>query len=202
MFKELKKDFNKVFTTSIFTSVVFIALGVFLLVRPDTIIRIISNIIGIIILLLGAFSLGKYFSIKEKKVDYNLIYGTICMIIGLVIILNPNALATLIPFVLGFWIIINSIVKIQYSLDLKAHNNKAYVPTLVIGLLTLVWGLILIFNPFGGAVAVTQLIGIFIIVYSILDMTDSVILHKNVKDISKSVKKSIKRAKKVIEEED
>lgn len=202
MIKQLKKDFNKIFTTSILTSVVFIALGIFLLTKPDTTIKIISYTIGIIIILLGAISFGKYFSGKKDGIDFSVIYGVLSMVMGLIIILNPTALATLIPFVLGFWMIINSIIKIQYSLDLKNYDNNAWIPTLVIALLTLVWGLILVFNPFGGAMAITQMIGIFIIIYSILDIVESSILHKNIKDMGKNIKKEIKHAKKIIEEED
>ncbi len=201
MFKQLKKDFNKIFTTSILTSVVFAFLGIFLLAKPDTTIRIISYTLGILIILLGAVSFGKYFSDKKRSLDFNLIYGVLSMIMGLVIILNPNALATIIPFVLGFWMVINGIIKIQYSLDLKKYDNNAWTPTLVIALLILIWGLILVFNPFGGAIAITQLIGIFIIVYSILDIVESTILHRNIKEASKSIKKEIKKAKKIIEEE-
>ncbi len=201
MFKKIKKDFNRIFTTSILTSIIFIAFGVFLLSRPDTTLKIISYTLGIVIILLGSISFGKFFSSKREHMDFNLIYGILSIIMGLIIILNPTALATLIPFVLGFWILINSIIKIQYSLDLKKYDNRAWIPTFTIGLLTLVWGLILIFNPFAGAMAITQMIGIFIIVYSILDIVESFILHKNIKDISKSIKKEVKHVKKIIDEE-
>ncbi len=204
MMKQLKKDFNKMFTTSILTSIIFIAFGIFLLLRPDTTIRIISYTIGIILILLGAFSLGKYYSDnKEKKsIDFNLIYGILSIIVGLVMILNPTALATLIPFVLGFWIVINGVIKIQYALELKKNKNDAWVATIVIALLILIWGLILVFNPFSGAIAITQLIGIFIIIYSILDIVESTLIRKNLKDMGKTIKKEIKKAKKIIEEED
>lgn len=201
MLNSIKKYYNKFFTTSIITSIVFIALGMFLFLKPETTISTISYIIGIVILLLGAFSVVKHFSDKEQNsFDFSLVYGILSIIVGIVIIVNPTALAKIITFVLGFWIVINSIIKIQYSLDLKKYNNNAWIPTLVIGLLTLIWGLILVFNPFGGALDITKLIGLFIIIYSILDIVECVILNKNIKDIKKEVKKIEKKAKKIIEE--
>ena len=187
--KELKKNFNKIFLTSIITSILFIAFGIFLLIKPDTTLKIISYTIGIIMLLLGAFSFSKYISEKEKSINFNLIYAVICIVMGLVLILNPTALATIIPFILGFWIIINSVIKMQYALELRNNENSAWVLTLVISLLILIWGLVFVFNPFAGAMAITQMIGIFIIIYSVLDLVDSVIIHKNVKDICKTIKK-------------
>lgn len=199
--KELKKNFNKIFLTSIITSILFIAFGIFLLIKPDTTLKIISYTIGIIMLLLGAFSFSKYISEKEKSINFNLIYAVICIVMGLVLILNPTALATIIPFILGFWIIINSVIKMQYALELRNNENSAWVLTLVISLLILIWGLVFVFNPFAGAMAITQMIGIFIIIYSVLDLVDSVIIHKNVKDICKTIKKEIKTTKKIIDEE-
>lgn len=199
MLESMKKNFNKFFTTSIITSVVFIALGMFLFFKPETTIATISYTLGIIILLLGAFSFAKYFQRdKEVGIDFSLIYGILSIIFGIIIILNPNALATIIPFVLGFWVIVNSIIKIQYSLDLKKYENNAWIPTLIIGLLTLVWGLILVFNPFAGALVITKVIGLFLIIYSILDIVECAILHKNIKDITKNIKKEVK---KIIEED-
>lgn len=205
MLKTIKKNYNKFFTTSIITSIVFLALGIFLFLKPETTISTISYIIGIIILLLGAFSISKYYTNKNKSnIDFSLIYGILSIIVGIIIILNPTAIATIITFVLGFWIVINSIIKIQYSLDLKNHDNKAWLITLIIGLLTLIWGLVLVFNPFGGALDITKLIGLFIIIYSILDIVECFILNKNIKDITKDIKKEFKKvtkkAKKIIEE--
>ena len=194
MIKEIEKSFSKVFITSMLSSVIFIAIGIFLFTKPETTISTISYILGIIIILLGSFSFGKYFQSRAEgnKFNFNLIYGTLSIIIGLILILNPTALATLIPFVLGFWMVINSAVKIQYSLNLRQYENKVWIPTFIIGLFTLICGLIMIFNPFEGALLITKMIGLFIIIYSILDIVEAFLLNKNIKYIMKNGKIIIK----------
>jgi len=194
MFKEIEKGFSKVFVSSILSSVIFVALGIFLFTKPETTISTISYVLGIIIILLGSFAFGKYFQSREEgsKFNFSLIYGVLSFIIGLILILNPTALATLIPFVIGFWMVINSTVKIQYSLNLKQYENKAWIPTFVIGLLTLICGLVMIFNPFEGALLITKMIGLFIIIYSILDIVEAFLLNKNIKNITKYNKIIIK----------
>lgn len=194
MFKEIEKGFSKIFITSILSSVIFIALGVFLFSKPETTISTISYILGIIIILLGSFAFGKYFQTRQdgNKFSFSLIYGVLSMVIGLILILNPTALATLIPFVIGFWMIINSTVKIQYSLNLKQYESKAWIPTFIIGLLNLICGLVMIFNPFEGAVLITKMIGLFIIIYSILDITEAFLLNKNINKVVKKGKIIIK----------
>ena len=189
MFKKIEKAFSKVFISSILSSVIFVALGIFLFTKPETTISTISYILGIIIILLGSFAFGKYFQSREDgfKFSFSLLYGVLSFVIGLILIINPTALATLIPFVIGFWMITNSTVKIQYSLNLRQYENKAWIPTFIIGLLTLICGLVMIFNPFEGALVITKMIGLFIIVYSVLDIIEAILININIKKLTNTI---------------
>ena len=188
------ESFKRLFRMSIFTSIFFIALGLFLVIKPDTTITAISYIIGGIIMVTGITFLIKYFSNREQYGLFSgdLIFGVLSIVIGLVLILNPTALAKVIPFIIGVWILISSVTKIEYSMQLKSIDNRAWVYTMIIAIITFSWGLLLIFDPFGGAMAITQIIGIFILVYAILDFIEIFIIRKNLKDIKKEVKEAIK----------
>ncbi|MCI8446006.1 MAG: hypothetical protein HFH31_00770 [Bacilli bacterium] len=188
------ESFKRLFRMSIFTSIFFIALGLFLVIKPDTTITAISYIIGGIIMVTGITFLIKYFSNREQYGLFSgdLIFGVLSIVIGLVLILNPTALAKVIPFIIGVWILISSVTKIEYSMQLKSIDNRAWVYTMIIAIITFIWGLLLIFDPFGGAMAITQIIGIFILVYAILDFIEIFIIRKNLKDIKKEVKEAIK----------
>ena len=56
--------------------------------------------------------------------------------------------------------------------SLKKTNSKEYIKPLVVNIITLILGLILIFNPFKGAETIIRIIGGFMIVYSLLDIFD------------------------------
>ncbi len=198
----MKQELKRMWTSSILSACGFILLGLFLLLKPETTISMISYILGTIILLLGAFAFARY--IKNREIggmfNFNLVYGIICVVAGLVLVFNPTALASLIPFVLGIFIVVNSALKVQYAVELKHYDNKMWMTTLILSFITLVCGVILIFNPFEGAVVLTQVIGIFIIIYSVLDVIECYIIKKNLKGIQKLVEEvdNIKEA--VIEE--
>lgn len=183
------EHFKKLFRMSIFTSIFFIMIGLFLILKPETTITTISYILGAIIMVTGIIFLIKYFSNKEMYGVFSgdLVYGVMSTIVGLILILNPTAIAKIIPFILGIWIIISSVTKIQYSLQLKAYNNKAWVTTMIIAGITFIWGLLLLFDPFEGAMVITQIIGLFILVYAILDLVEVSIIKKNLKDLKKEV---------------
>lgn len=60
-------------------------------------------------------------------------------------------------------------------------------------------GIVLIFNPFKGAVLLTRIVGIFILIYSVLDLISTFVISKTFKKIQNSIEENIKDAD-VIEE--
>jgi len=187
---------KKLFVSSMISSVILIIVGLFLVIRPESTLSLISYVLGGILVIIGTTSLVNYYKDKNSISTFELTYGILSLIAGLVIILNPKALVSLIPFVLGVWILISSLMKLKYVWDLNDTKNKSWITSLIITILMLILGIILVFNPFSGAVAITRMIGIFVIIYAVLDMVQSSIIKKNVK---KAVKK-VKKIKKVIED--
>ena len=186
----MEKKINKMCNTSLIVSILFIIIGLFVFIRPDTTLSIISYIMGGILLATGLYSCYKYFS--TNKIDnifnFELVYGVLLSIAGLFLIFKPTALAELFPVILGIWIIINSVTKFQYSLLLKKINNQDWAYTGLISLLTFIWGVVLLFNPLKTVLLATQIIGTFIIVYAFLDIIDNFIIRKNINNIEEQTK--------------
>lgn len=177
---------RKNFSLSLITSLIFVVLGLFLFIRPDATITTISYIIGALLLILGIISIVRYFRSDYgiNALDFDLVYGVLVIIAGLYLIFNPTMLASIFPVILGIWIIINSVTKFQYALVLKRLNKNDWKYTLLISFLTFAWGIILLINPLESVLLITQVIGIFIIIYAVLDIIDSFILKRNEEDIN------------------
>lgn len=183
MMSKSKKNFG----LSLITSIVFVILGLFLFIKPNATITTISYIIGCILLILGIISIIRYFrsDFGINALDFDLVYGVLVSIAGIYLIIKPTLLAVIFPTILGIWIIVNSVTKFQYSLLLKKLNKSDFKYTLIISLLTFIWGLILLINPLKTVLRVTQIIGIFIIIYAVLDIIDNFILNRNKEDLNK-----------------
>lgn len=181
----LKSQMKKIYATSLVSSIVMFILGVFLLVRPDFIINIVSTIIGLVILVPGIISLMDYF---KTKYTANLVIGVIAGVVGIVFIFNSKLVSSILPFVLGIYFIINGISKLQYSFELRKNNVVNYMPSIVTALLILLCGVLMIINPFGGALAITQVLGIFMIIYSALDLYNAIVIGKEVNKTFKKLK--------------
>ena len=149
------------------TSFVLFILGLILLIIPGSIITTVIRIFGIIIIALGVLSiLG---STKTNNNSVELIYGILIAILGLVFVSNPQVIAGIIPFILGVWIVIRSLFKLQIVANLK-RTRPDYIKPLVINIITLIIGIVLMFNPFKGATAFIRIIGIIMILYALLDV--------------------------------
>lgn len=185
--KGLDKKVKRKFNLSLVISIIFVIVGLFLFIKPDTTVSIISYVIGGTLISAGVFSAYKYFSSNDilSIFNFDLVYGVLMLIAGVFLIIKPFALSSFFPVILGIWIIINSVMKFQYALVLRKINNNDWAYTCLISFLTFLWGVVLLFNPLKTALAITQIIGIFIIVYAILDIIDNFIIRKNIDDILK-----------------
>ncbi len=176
---------KKMSLTSIIFSLIFIATGIFLLMRPETAINIVCYVIGVILLLWGVISIIQFFSNKNSK-DYlsiSFIFGSFVFIFGIIVLIKPNIIASIIPLLLGIWMLINGVTKLSYSLTL--NNNKSALSSIIISLIIVLLGILLIINPFQGAKKIVQILGISILVYSILDLIECF----SIKRVMKKVKK-------------
>ncbi len=200
--KFLKKKFNEMIRSSLITSIILLLVGLLLIVKPEEVLSLISIIIGIGILIIGIFGLLNY--IRDLQEDHSMsldiIYGIICIIVGSVLIINTKIVGSILPIVLGIWMVINSVIKAQYTLLLKENGNSKWKITLIFSIFTLICGILFIFNPFKGAAFITQIIGIIVVVYAIMDIANVILLKKNIHDFEQNVKKEVKKVKKSIDQ--
>lgn len=177
---------QKIFNVSLAISIVFVFIGLFLFIKPDTTISIISYIMGSLLIILGLSFVIKYFknSSINNMFSFELSYGVLLIIAGLFLIIKTNALATIFPIILGMYIITNAVTKFQYALVLRKINSEDFGYTLLVSALIFIWGIVLLINPFKTSLAITQTIGIFIIVYAVLDIIDNFMIRKNIKRIN------------------
>lgn len=181
----MEKILKAFYKSSIITSLILLVLGLLLFFESEATILSISYIIGGCLIAAGLTAIIRFFRTKMKDsfTELNIVYGVVTSISGILIILNPYVIGSFIPIVIGVGIIINSAMKLQYALELKNIHNKMWKMTMIISVISTLCGIILLFNPFAGAVILTKIIGGFIIVYAILDMISTYTIKKNVVEI-------------------
>ena len=188
---------TKLLKASVWSSIALIVLGFLLIFYSEVTIISISYVIGGILIAIGVIALLKYISNinKDIKNEIDIVYGIGTIILGIIVISNPKAIASIIPFVLGVLIVINSTAKIDYSFKLRKNKNHLWVSTLIVALIALICGVLLIFNPFAGAKFITKVIGIILVVYAVLDIVSTIRISKELKETFGKVKDEKKKIK-------
>lgn len=186
--KYLETQFNSYMIANIMLSILMIILGIILYVNPSIAIKTVSWLIALFFIIQGVLSIYSY--VKKDRITllgFNLIYGIISIVIGLFVILNPFAIANILTMGLGLWLLVSGGLKINYSVRLKNIKEQSWALTLVVGLISIIFGLMVILNPFSKLIIV-EVIGLFLVVYGVIDLTDILLLKKRAKSFIKIFK--------------
>ena len=94
----MKKTLKELKWNMIIPAVLSIVLGIILIIFPDTSMRFIVNIIAIGMLIAGVADIVRYFTFDLRVSLYrnDFLYGVIMLSLGLLFILNPSIIISLI----------------------------------------------------------------------------------------------------------
>ncbi len=183
--KNVEKNFNTLIAFSILGDVLLIIFGAVMLFNPGFTNKIIGLILGVILLVNGASLIFDFFKRDGAKIySLNILFGILISILGLVLIAYPYSVISFVTICIGIYLIISGAVKINHAIWLKKAKEESWNLVITNGIILLVLGLLIIFNPFAN-LAVTQVIGIFIIVSSIIKISNTILFKNKAQDIIK-----------------
>ncbi len=172
--KNFKKD-----TISLISSVLFLIVGILLFSNPGGVIKFVSYIIGSIFIIMGIGKIISYYKMIKKMNITNtgdMVMGIISIILGIIIILCLSALAFVINIVVGAWILYSGIIKLIYAFNLKEMKLSSWVYVLIVSIILIIGGLYVVIN----CNTVYSTIGLFLIIYSVIEIIQYIILPKNI----------------------
>ena len=182
------------------STVIILILGIVLIIEPTGSIKMLTSIIAIMCMLMGGFQVIDYLRKprEEKMMSLSLILGVILLSIGLFLFINADALIKFITVIIGCSLCLKSLFKLQFAFNLNGISGK-WKYNLIAGLIGMSLGLILIINPFESAELFLRIIGGVIIVGSIAEVVETIIVIRTLDDV-KELKFTEKRKKKENEE--
>ena len=174
----MKNFLKKSGWVDILVSIVFAIIGIFMIMKTDLAIKIISYILGGIFIVIGIIKSIDYFLSKGKYdfYNYDLIYGIIAIIVGLITIFFSGLIESIFRFIIAFWIIYSGLIRLSMSFKLHAVEIDMWNVSLILSIIMIISGIYILFQ--NGALVLT--IGIIMVIYSIIDLIESVIFIRNV----------------------
>lgn len=163
---------KKIKTNAIVSALMCIVLGIILVVWPGLTVRAVCMTIGFVLVASGVnrlcgFIFGGDNSIYSRM---SLITGVIVTLIGAWILFQPDTIIKLIPILVGIIVIIHGINDLQQTVSLCQNRYDKWWVALLLGLITLGFGVLLIFNPFEAVETLVMFIGIFLIYDGVSDI--------------------------------
>ena len=188
--QELIKDSYKI---SLVQSIFFIVIGLLLFINPASFVVSVSYLLGIFLLVYGVVNIIKYTQSKELSLSkVFLVIGIILSLAGLFLIIKPTFIGSIVPCVIGVCLIMNSIEKLMYLKFYLDKNSENYIISLISAIVALSAGVFLLFNPLSGTLIVTQIIGVIIVIYAVMDLIEKLRYKNVVNPKQKKIDKEIK----------
>lgn len=166
------KLLKKLKTNIVISALLCIALGIVLVVWPDMSMQVACTAIGIVLLAGGIVRLIEYFMIRDGSMyaQMNLVMGIVIAVVGVWILLKPDKVLAIIPIIVGILIVLHGLNNLRQAAGLYQDKYDKWWVALVLGLLTIGFGILLICRPFAALDTVVMLIGIFLIYDGISDI--------------------------------
>jgi uncharacterized membrane protein HdeD (DUF308 family) len=162
--------FRRIRTSFLMTAGLTILLGLILIIAPGIAIRTIFLVVGWMLLLTGAASLLTALCSKGKPVGQgDLVLGLIQVATGLVVLMRPGFLMSLVGIVLGFIMLLHGVHDIQNAREAKALGYDHRL-SLVVGIVTGIMGLVIMINPFSTATTLLRVAGLFLLLDGLGDV--------------------------------
>jgi uncharacterized membrane protein HdeD (DUF308 family) len=149
--------------------IIAILFGCLLLFVPGETILGLVRIFGIILLIAGIIMFYASYTTMKAKKSYLLLMteAIFAILLGLVIIINPGGSLSLFLILVGIWAAALGLLQIIISVQMRKKVANHMLFTLN-GVITLVFGLLLFYNPMGTAKALVTIVGILALAAGIL----------------------------------
>lgn len=178
--KEFIKKYSK---NSLLTSVILIILALFLIFKPGFSINLVMISLGCVLAFYGITQTVSYFS-KSKEIEFfnfQLVIGILCLLAGLVFIFNPTFINSILPLVIGVWIVIKSITSLQLALNIRNSGSKNWQLMLVLSIITFILGLVIVINPFQALEAAISICGALLLASELINIFETYYMMKIMK---------------------
>ena len=174
---------KKIKTNVIVSAFICIALGVILVFWPGLSVKVVCMAIGAVLVINGISRLLNFIFGRDGSVfsQMNLVMGIIITVIGGWILLQPGTIIAMIPILVGIIIVIHGINNLQQSVSLCQNRYYKWWIALLLGIITIGFGVLLVFNPFAAVDTLIRFIGLFLIYDGASDIWIMSRVSRNVK---------------------
>ena len=159
------KVFKRIKWAYVLVSVFFIVIGVLLILNPETSMTMLCRVLGIGAIVFGIVRVIGYFlrELDGVALRYDFASGVFAVIAGAMVIWRAPEVANIMAVVIGLFILVDCVFKLQVALDSKRMGASSWWVTLLFTCICMVLGCLLIFDTFKGQQVISIMMGVSLV---------------------------------------
>ncbi|MCM1065827.1 MAG: DUF308 domain-containing protein [Eubacterium sp.] len=176
---------KKILQNEVVSSLIMVVLGIILMVWPGEAMDIACMIIGCGLIITGAIGLIVLFAKRKKSGEESIskeniitiIKSVVIIIVGIVLLAKMKTVVSILPFIIGILIIVNSAVNIIQAI-LNRNQNSKWIISLIVGFATAIIGILMVIEPFGAALSQIFIMGLGLTVDGVSNLVSGLTIKK------------------------
>ncbi|MCI9190947.1 MAG: hypothetical protein HFH84_15315 [Lachnospiraceae bacterium] len=180
----MRKLLKQIKWETVLTSLLYIVLGAVTVAIPETMVRTLGYLVGVLFILVGAVSMICYL-LRDASRNYDrndFGYGLVGIAVGVLFLYKVEWITSLVPVILGVLVLASGCVKLQHVIDMKRLDCGNWVAVLILAVINVIFGVVLIANPFQTVILLFQLVGAGLIFSGITDCITVVYVADRMKE--------------------
>jgi len=152
----------------IFGGIVMVLLGIYVIFNPAVSLLGLALYMGIAFIVVGA---GYFMASFSAESGWYLMVGLLDLFVGVILVSNLGVTAATLPIIFALWCLAVGIIQLVAAIQ-NYRGGTPWLWTMLTGVLGILFAFLILVYPVFGAVALTTLMGAYIILYGALTMTD------------------------------
>ena len=146
-------------------SIVALLIGIMMLIKPGQSMDLICMIIGVGLAIGGVVAIISAVRVSDNPLARGsfLTTGIVLLVIGVIFLSRPAFVISLFPLIFGVAIAANGVVNLINAFKVRVISDNQWMLPVGMAILTILLGVVIIFNPFKTMAILTRIIGAIII---------------------------------------
>lgn len=176
----------------ILSAICYVTLGIALIVWPATSINIFCYVLGGVTAAYGLWQVYRFISHREERyATLSLMVGIVALALGICFFVKPELFASILPFILGLYLIFDGVVKLQAAIDIKKEGYQKWGILLLLAVLMIALGVVILLNPFQSAQALITFIGICMLLDGVINLWNAFVVWQHLRVLKKAASAAI-----------
>ena len=165
-------------------SAVLCVLGLVLILFPEFSASMLGVACGIVLILFGIVKLVGYFSrdLYRLAFQYDLAFGALLILLGIAMLIRPTAIVSFFCAAIGVAVLVDGLLKVQMALDAKKFGLRRWWLILATAVITIVFGVLLVFRPSESSSVITILLGLSLLSEGLMNLSTALTAVKIIKN--------------------